>query len=407
MTNTGKSAKKELQPRLRFKGFTDPWEQRQLGDVAQIVGGGTPDTSNPDYWNGDINWFSPNEIGQSVYASESRRKISQSGLEHSSATLLPAGRTILFTSRAGIGDTAILLTTATTNQGFQSWVLDDHMDIYFMYCRSLTAKTWAERMAGGSTFLEVSAKTMEKMPIAIPSITEQKNIGTFFRILDSLIAAAERHLRTLALEKAAYLRRLFTAKGELQPHTRFKGFSGDWEQQKLGDLFDLDEERNDGQFPASQFISVAKMSFSDKSAAADSLNTYRVLRPGDIAFEGNRHRTHPFGQLVLNDIGVGIMSPRFRAIRPRRPLVLSFWKCLLRNEQIMRPVLIRSTKRGTIMNELVPEDLFKQKIRIPSEDEQQAIGTFFNALDSQISVSERKLEALKQLKQGYLQQMFV
>ena len=88
-------------PDVRFKGFTDAWEQRKLGDVAIITGGGTPSTNVPEYWNGDIDWYSPVEIGKNRYVSKSTRKITKLGLEKSSAKLLPIG-TVLFTSRAGI-----------------------------------------------------------------------------------------------------------------------------------------------------------------------------------------------------------------------------------------------------------------------------------------------------------------
>lgn len=90
-------------PKIRFEGFTDPWEQRKLGDVTTIVGGGTPSINNDAYWDGDIDWYSPAELGEQVYADRSVRRITQAGYDSCSATLLPADKTILFTSRAGIG----------------------------------------------------------------------------------------------------------------------------------------------------------------------------------------------------------------------------------------------------------------------------------------------------------------
>ena len=101
------------------------WEQRKLGEVSQIVGGGTPSTGIPEYWDGDIDWYSPVEIGEEIFVSCSQRKITQLGLEKSSAKILPEG-TVLFTSRAGIGNTAILEKEGCTNQGFQSIVPKDN-----------------------------------------------------------------------------------------------------------------------------------------------------------------------------------------------------------------------------------------------------------------------------------------
>ena len=174
-------------PKLRFKGFTDDWEQRKLGDVAIITGGGTPSTNVPEYWNGDIDWYSPVEIGKNRYLSKSTRKITKLGLEKSSAKLLPIG-TVLFTSRAGIGNTAILQAEGCTNQGFQSITPDSkELDTYFLYTMTPRLKRYGEVTGAGSTFVEVSGKQMEKMSLVLPSLEEQKQIGRFFRTIDDSI----------------------------------------------------------------------------------------------------------------------------------------------------------------------------------------------------------------------------
>ena len=92
------------------------WEECKLRELSNIVGGGTPSTSNPEYWDGDIDWYAPAEIGEQSYVSKSKKTITKLGLKKSSARILPVG-TVLFTSRAGIGNTAILAKEATTNQG--------------------------------------------------------------------------------------------------------------------------------------------------------------------------------------------------------------------------------------------------------------------------------------------------
>ena len=173
---------------LTFSSFkTNAWEQRRLECVADIVGGGTPSTSNPKYWGGGINWYSPVEIGNQVYVSESTKKITELGLEKSSAYMLPVG-TVLFTSRAGIGKTAILAEIGCTNQGFQSIVPHkNELDSYFIFSRTHELKHYGEITGAGSTFVEVSGKQMEKMPIMLPRMEEQKIIGSFFQSLDNLI----------------------------------------------------------------------------------------------------------------------------------------------------------------------------------------------------------------------------
>lgn len=163
------------------------WEQRKLGDVATIVGGGTPSTNNDAYWDGDIDWYSPAELGEQVYADRSVRRITQAGYDSCSAILLPAGKTILFTSRVGIGNTAILRRSACTNQGFQSLVVNDDTDVYFVYSMTDRIKKFAEQKASGSTFLEISGKGLAAGEFVFPSKDEQTAIGSMFKQLDHLI----------------------------------------------------------------------------------------------------------------------------------------------------------------------------------------------------------------------------
>ncbi len=168
------------------------WEQRKLGEIVEIVGGGTPDTSIPEYWNGSIDWYSPTEIGNQIYVQSSTKKITSLGLQKSSAKLLPPHRTILFTSRAGIGDMAILVNQGSTNQGFQSFVVDNNIDVYFLYSLGYKIKEYALKNASGSTFLEISKNTLSKMGLFIPSLEEQTAIGNFFKQLDDTIALHQR-----------------------------------------------------------------------------------------------------------------------------------------------------------------------------------------------------------------------
>ena len=168
-------------PEIRFAGFTDAWEQRKLSDLAEIVGGGTPDTNNSAYWDGDIDWYAPAEMEGQRYAKGSVRKITELGLQKSSAKILPAHRTVLFTSRAGIGKMAILQRSAATNQGFQSLVLKDGTDPYFIYSMGEKIKDMAEGVASGSTFLEISGKMLGNLEVMVPNLKEQESIATFFR----------------------------------------------------------------------------------------------------------------------------------------------------------------------------------------------------------------------------------
>ena len=180
-------------PKVRFSGFTEDWEQRKLGDLANIVGGGTPSTSISEFWDGNIDWYAPAEIENQIYLNSSRRKITEEGYNHSSAKILPVG-TVLFTSRAGIGKTAILSQKGCTNQGFQSIVPQkDELDSYFIISRTEELKQYGETIGAGSTFVEVSGKQMANMELMMPkTMNEQKVIGQYFSNLDVLITLHQR-----------------------------------------------------------------------------------------------------------------------------------------------------------------------------------------------------------------------
>ena len=231
---------KKLQPEIRFAGFTDDWEQRKLGDVVEIIGGGTPDTNNTAYWNGNIDWYSPTEIGNKPYVSGSLKKISVLGLQKSSAKILPANKTILFTSRAGIGDMAILTKQGTTNQGFQSFILKNDVDIYFLYSMGFKIKDFALKNASGSTFLEISKSQLSQMKLYLPSLKEQTQIGNFFKQLDDTIALHQRELEKFKILKTSYLENIFLDKVSL--FTAKNTIT--WEQRKLGEVVERITRKN-------------------------------------------------------------------------------------------------------------------------------------------------------------------
>ena len=200
-------------PNLRFKQFNDKWKDKKLGEVADIVSGGTPDTTKHNYWNGSINWYTPAEVGNKIFVSDSQRKITNIGLENSSAKILPVVLpvgTVLFTSRAGIGKTAILKEKGSTNQGFQSIVPKQRfLDSYFIFSMSNILKKYGESHGAGSTFLEISGKELAKAKISLPSITEQKNISKVLFKLDTIITLQKQKIDNLKKLKQFLLQNMF------------------------------------------------------------------------------------------------------------------------------------------------------------------------------------------------------
>ena len=193
-----------------------------------------------------------------------------------------------------------------------------------------------------------------------------------------------------------------------KPKIRFKGYTNDWEQRKLGELYKKSSEKNDGSISMDRNITVATMQFKEdvKVSTEDYLKTYYTFNIGDIAFEGHQSKEYRFGRFVENDIGNGIVSHIFAVFRPIVDYDLQFWKYAINNESLMQRVLSRSTKASTMMHDLVTDDFLEQKFLVPSVKEQERIGMFLSNLDNLITLHQRKCDQAKKLKKYMLQKMF-
>jgi type I restriction enzyme S subunit len=189
------------------RGREEGWRETTLGEVTTVVGGGTPRTNVSGYWGGSIPWLTPTEVvaqdGRVI--SRSARTITEDGLAHSGARLLPAG-SVLFTSRATIGAVGICGVSLATNQGFQSFVPGPDIDARFlMFWLQFNKQSFIER-AGGSTFKEISRSAVRATPILLPPLDEQRRIVEVVSSVDERLEAEEaelvalRHLRASLLE---------------------------------------------------------------------------------------------------------------------------------------------------------------------------------------------------------------
>ena len=202
-----KKYKRGLNHRLLFKIGNQ--YNRELGTVCSIVGGGTPDTFRPEYWEGSVEWFTPSEIGKSKYVLSSIRKISQTGLSNSSAKLLPAG-TVLLTTRATLGEMSIAGSECSTNQGFQSLVADRQKVLpEYLYYLQILIKPWCEKYSSGNTFREISKSALSKCIVPIPDLNAQSKIVSILSCVDNLIEAQEKTEHSLTLIKEGLLQQLF------------------------------------------------------------------------------------------------------------------------------------------------------------------------------------------------------
>ena len=278
------------------------------------------------------------------------------------------------------------------------WLLIRDTQKYFdpiFLCHMLGAPQMLNQyrmFAAGSTVNNLNKELVGKATVSLPSKDEQRKIGIALDRLDSLITLHQRKYDKLYVLKKSMLDKMFPKGGSLYPEIRFAGFTDPWEQRKLGELYQKNDERNIDRLGVERTLSVASMTFNSAGNGADesSLPNYKRLRLGDIAFEGHTNKEFAYGRFVLNDAGNGIMSPRFTCLRPIAEQEYSFWKYFIHSEKVMRQILVNSTKSGTMMNELVIEDFLKQGILVPPLPEQRKIGAFFDRLDSLITLHQRK-----------------
>lgn len=399
----------KMTPKVRFLGFTDPWEQRKLGEVADIVGGGTPSTSNSEYWDGDINWYAPAEIGGQIYVNKSQRTITELGQQKSSAKMLPIG-TVLFTSRAGIGNTAILAKEATTNQGFQSIIpRKNELDSYFIFSRTNELKRYGEVTGAGSTFVEVSGKQMQKMPISIPDIEEQRQIGLFFEQVDTTLALHQKKLDQLQTVKKLMLQKIFSQEW------RFSGFTDPWEQRKLSDVTER-VQGNDGRMDLPTLTISAGSGWLDQrerfssNIAGKEQKNYTLLKCGQLSYNHGNSKLAKYGAVFELRTHCEALVPRvYHSFRTNDMAVPDFIEYMFSTKLPDRELgkLISSGARMDGLLNINYADFSGIKINVPNVKEQNEIIKMFRLQDHLIALHQKKLDQLKEMKKWFLQNLFV
>ena len=358
-----------------------------MGDIADIVGGGTPSTGNQSYWDGDIDWYAPTEIANQIYANSSQKKITGLGYENSSAKMLPPG-TVLFTSRAGIGKTAILTRKGCTNQGFQSIVPHrGALDSYFIFSRTGELKRYGELVGAGSTFVEVSGKQMAAMELMMPpTMREQQTIGGFFQQLDHLITLHQRECIS------------FTGRADrLILTANKKRTTSSWEQRKFGEITSKYEDPvptpHDGYYRLG-IRSHAKGTFHSYVAKGQELETAQMHRvaAGNFIVNITFGWEHAVAITDKNDAGK-LVSHRFPQFSFAEGMVPEFFRYVIVDEKFRHHLWLASPGGAGRNRVLKLDEMLNYLMRFPSRDEQIKIAEFFRHLDNLITLHQRKGKA--------------
>ena len=390
-----KNSKKTV-PELRFRGFTDPWEQRQLGEVAERTGsGGTPSSSDPRYYGGSIPFLGIGDI-TGRFVDTTQKTLTKEGLANSAAWVVPQGA-ISLAMYASYGKSAILSRPMATSQAFFNVVFSSDATRDFIYSRFQCAEVRHEwdAMVSTGTQPNLSGGKLKKWEVSLPPQPEQRLIGRFFSTLDSLIAAAERQEALLRQKKQAYLQLIFPREGETEPRLRFAGFSGEWETQRFGEIFqyerpdaylaDDDEIEDEGAIPVLTANKAFILGYTNSLQGI--YRKGRCIIFDDFTLDSKRV-DQPFK----------VRSSAIKILTVRENEDFDFAFELLRTSKF--PLLGHARHYIAVVQPqatLIPHSL----------QEQQHIGRFFRNFDSLIACAEKRVASLRTLKSAYLQRMFV
>lgn len=407
-------------PRIRFRGFTEDWEQRKFLDLLDTQNGirrgpfGSSLKKDSFVKKSDYvvyeqqNAIYDNYVTRYFISKEKYNELIRFNIQPGDFIMSGAG-TIGRISMVPDG-----IKKGVFNQALIRFKVDKNSvnPLYFLkFMQSdMMQKQLTQANPGSAMTNLVPMDELKKWDVTIPSLEEQNKISNFINQIDESITLHQCKLKKLNLAKKSLLQKLFPRNGSQIPGVRFKGFTDAWEQRKLGDLYKRVNERNDGTLGRDKWISVAKMYFQDPDKVqSNNLDTRTyVMKKGDIAFEGHPNNEFKFGRFVINDIGTGIISELFPIYRPITEYDLDFWKYAIQLERVMAPILAKSiTSSGNSSNKLDHNHFLNKELLVPNIEEQKKIGTLLSLLSKNITLHQRKLERLQEVKKGLLQKMFV
>lgn len=327
----------------------DKWRKYKIGDVAEIVGGGTPSTKEEDNFGGTISWLTPKDLSgyHYRYISHGERNITEKGLSNSSAKLLPA-KSVLLTTRAPVGYVAIAKNPVTTNQGFRSLVLRSGFDPEFLYYLLKTNTQYLQNHASGTTFGELSGSTLKSLNFLFPPLPEQKAIASILGALDDKIELNREMNEMLEAMARAIFKSWFVDFDPIPgigPHKEWQDsplgrIPKGWRLGKVSDVFEINPSRSIKRGTEYAYVDMASL----PTVSARVIDVvYREFtgsgskfKNGDVLFARitpclENGKTALLDFLAEGEYGWG--STEFIVLSPKEPLNMWFVYCVARDHE--------------------------------------------------------------------------
>ena len=400
---------------IRFKGFSDAWEQRKLGELGTITTGNTPSTSIPDYYSDDgIVWVTPTDICENI-TFESARKLSDLGQQV--GRVVPKN-TILVTCIASIGKNTMLGNTGSFNQQINGLTPNENKyDPYFLLTESAL---WSAKMKGSAaagTMQIVNRTEFSELKTWLPSLIEQQAIGAFFKQLDHLITLHQRKFEKLTNVKKSMLEKMFPQNGSSYPEIRFKGFTDPWEQRKLGDVGETytglsGKTKADFGHGQARFVTYMNV-FSNPISNPEMTEPIEIdpkqneVEVGDVFFTTSSETPEEVGMssILLEKRGKTYLNSFCFGFRPSEKIDSYYLAYMLRSESTRAKIILLA--QGISRYNISKNKVMEIAVSLPSLDDQKLIGQYFSQLDNLITLHQRELEKLQNIKKSMLEKMFV
>ena len=404
--------KKPDAPAIRFKGFSDAWEQRKVSELAEkTYGGGTPSTLNEAYWDGDIPWIQSSDVVDGrLFGVVPRKRITQYGLNNSATQLVPKNSIAIIT-RVGVGKLAFMPYSYATSQDFLSLSKLNAEPLFTVYACYKKLQSELNAVQGtsikGITKDELLAKT-----VMVPQYAEQQQIGAFFSQLDNLITLHQRKFEKLTNVKKSMLEKMFPQNGCSYPEIRFKGFTDAWEQRKLTEFVEFfsgltytpnDVQENGTLVLRSSNVSNGEVVDADNIYVNPQVVNSENVKVGDIVVvvrNGSRSLIGKHAQIkaFMPNTVIGAFMTGIRSECPE------FTNALLNTSRFKEEIAMNM---GATINQITGYMFSKMEFKVPCLDEQKKIGEYFEKLDNLITLHQRELEKLQNIKKSMLEKMFV
>ena len=403
----------EKKPALRFKGFTDPWEQRKLDELGTIVTGSTPSTTNDAYYADDgLLWVTPTDITKNITC-ESARKLSASGQKV--ARVVPRN-TILVTCIASIGKNTMLANAGSFNQQINGLTPDENKYVpYFLLTESVLWSAKMKVLAATGTLQIINRTEFSEIKTFLPSFDEQKRISQYFEKLDTLITLHQRKYEKLVNIKKSMLDKMFPKNGASVPEIRFKGFTDPWEQRKLGEIAvfskGLGYSKNDLCEEGTPIILYGRLYTKYETCIFD-VDTFVKEKAGGVYSKGGEVIVPASGE-TAEDISIAsvvvkpgiLLGGDLNIVSPTAEYDSAFLALTISSGATHK--YLSSLAQGKSVVHLHNADIQSVSAKFPTKREQEKIHLLFGKIDTLITLHQRKLEKLQNIKKFCLEKMFV